>query len=120
MKILLFEGAGWPSAESGDVGNCRIRTRIKNNDGVIIYLEMGCTPGKNFRDCRFDLITRVDHCHTHENGGCKWRKLEGMPNFEYSKANIINWVNKNLNCSFTDLVVDNENIEVHATNEPLY
>lgn len=119
MKTLIFEGAGWPKAESADVGNCRIRTRIKTNDGRIVYLEMGCTP--NFRNSGFgfNLIPHVSHCHTRENGNDPLRKFEGCLPFEYNKKNILKWVNDNLNCSFTDLEVDNENIEVHATKEPL-
>jgi len=33
---LIFEGAGWNKAESNNVGNCRIRTRLKNKDNLII------------------------------------------------------------------------------------
>ena len=43
MKTLVFEGAGWAGADTSkrtDVTNCRIRTRIKNREGRIIYLEM--------------------------------------------------------------------------------
>ncbi|EJW14059.1 hypothetical protein PAV_141p01650 (plasmid) [Paenibacillus alvei DSM 29] len=46
-KILIFEGAGWDVAEHNGVGNCRIRTRIKNIDGVSIYLEMSGTKKRN-------------------------------------------------------------------------
>ena len=45
MKTLIFEGAGWSEADTSkgtDVTNCRIRTRIRNNEGRVIYLEMGC------------------------------------------------------------------------------
>lgn len=118
-KTLIFEGAGWAKAESADVGNCRIRTRIRTNDGRVVYLEMGCTPNFKNSGINVNLITRVDHCHIHENGGCPLRRLEGRLPFEYNKFNIIQWVNKNLNCSFTELFVDNDGVEVHATKEPL-
>lgn len=120
FSTLIFEGAGWEKAESADVGNCRIRTRIKTNNGQIVYLEMGCTPGKNFYNNKFNLVPSIYHCH-HENRsfGSSLRKFEGLLPFEYNKANILSWVNKNLNCSFTELLVDNNGIRVHDTKEPL-
>ncbi len=118
-KTLIFEGAGWPKTESGDVGNCRIRTRIKTNDGRIVYLEMGCTPGANFRDCGFDNVLRVDHCHTDKKGGGSLRRLEGRVDYEYNQRNILKWVNDNLNCSFEELDVNNDDLRVHDTTEPL-
>jgi len=43
IHTLIFEGAGWKDADvskATDVGNCRIRTTLRNCDGRVIYLEM--------------------------------------------------------------------------------
>ena len=40
MNTLIFEGAGWDTAENNGVGNCRIRTKFINNTGDEIYLEL--------------------------------------------------------------------------------
>src|SRR4051812_34013073 len=41
-KTLVFEGAGWDGTakQFPDIGNCRIRTRLKNDQGIVIYLEI--------------------------------------------------------------------------------
>lgn len=46
MKTLIFEGAGWSSADSSkasDVGNCRIRATFLNKQGKQIYIELNGT-----------------------------------------------------------------------------
>lgn len=109
-KTLIFEGAGWEKASSAsDIGNCRIRTRIKNNDGEIIYLEMSHGVKGGW----------VWHCFERDcNETSKWRKLEHK-NFVWDKRNLIAFVNQNLNCSFTSLDVQNDGVRVHDTEKPL-
>ena len=118
-KKLLFEGAGWEKAESNDVGNCRIRTRIKNNEGRVIYLEMGtCNRQGNF------LQIHISHCFdvkdqesNHTKDLCQF---EGVQYHKYTKANILQFVNRELNCSFDEMEVINDNsIRVHDTKNPL-
>lgn len=42
MKILYFEGAGWSGADisKATIGNCRIRTAFRLDDGRRVYLEL--------------------------------------------------------------------------------
>lgn len=133
MKTLIFEGAGWEGADSSiqsGVGNCRIRTRIRNNEGRVIYLEMGGTI-KSWNEKRdfakgLTFIGRTDHCFYADS---KWDSnrsySEGLRDkeqghFEYSKENILKFVNENLNCSFDFMEVINDNsVRVHDTKEPL-
>jgi glutaredoxin-related protein len=132
-KTLIFEGAGWEKAESSvisGVGNCRIRTRIRNNDGRVIYLEMGgvLITGKHIPHFAkgFNIVGRVDHCFYADS---RWDsnmnysdslKMAESRNFEYNKETILKWVNDNLNCSFNNMEVINDNsIRVHDTEEPI-
>lgn len=126
MKTLIFEGAGWEGADTSkatDVTNCRIRTRLQNNSGRVIYLEMGCchSYAKNL-----NYATHIDHLFYCDS---KWddrrsfsRELQPLTNihFEYNKENILEFVNEKLNCSFDDMIVYNNNeVRVHDTIEPL-
>ena len=134
MKTLIFEGAGWAGADTSkgtDVTNCRIRTRIRNNNGRLVYLEMGC--------CHFDkktkyipkyaegleYATHIDSVHFVD---AKWDKrtchsssLSHLTevHFEYNKENIIKYVNDNLNCSFDKIEVINEGLFVFKNDDPL-
>jgi hypothetical protein len=132
-KTLIFEGAGWEGAESSiksGVGNCRIRTRIRNNEGRLIYLEMGgaIITGKHIPHFAkgLSIAGRVDHCFYSDS---RWdsnrsysedlRDRESS-HFEYNSENILKWVNGNLNCSFDNMEVINDNsVRVHDTEEPL-
>lgn len=131
MNTLIFEGAGWEGAESSiksGVGNCRIRTRIRNNDGRVIYLEMGGMLKQDpYHHNGYRSAGRVDHCFYADS---KWdsnrsyseslREVEGWRNFEYSKESILKFVNENLNCSFESMeVINNRSVRVHDTTEPL-
>lgn len=116
MNTLIFEGAGWAGAEHNGVGNCRIRTRIRNKDGRLIYLEMG---GGHVD------YGRVDHCFycdskwdsrsSHSKDLAKFERAK----FEYTKETILAFVNKNLNCTFDNMMVINDGIQVHNTKQPL-
>lgn len=115
---LIFEGAGWEKASSAsDIGNCRIRTRIKNKDEEIIYLEM---MGRELqvREGGPGLIGFITHCHIRDNDCSKYRKLES-DRLIWDAKHLLEWVNKKLNCSFTELDVQNEGVRVHDTKLPL-
>jgi hypothetical protein len=133
MNTLIFEGAGWEKADSSiksGVGNCRIRTRIRNNSGRVIYLEMsGFIHSGNHKPHfakGFDIVGHVSHCFYADS---QWDSNRGhsdslrdaeRTHFEYNKETILKWVNNNLDCSFNDLQVINDNsICVHDTKEPL-
>jgi len=134
MKTLIFEGAGWADADTSkatDVGNCRIRTRLRNNSGRVIYLEMGCC---HFENPKFapeyakglNYATHFDHLFYSDSN---WdnrrnfsRELQPLANihFEYNKDNILKFVNEKLNCSFDNIVIyNNGEVRVHNSEEPL-
>ena len=119
-KTLIFEGAGWEKAPSSDVGNCRIRTRLINNDGVVIYLEINGFETTRYTKRKFKMSGIPCHCFSGDcNEVTKWRKVEGME-FEYTASSLLSFVNERLNCSFNKLEVINDgSVEVHATDEPL-
>jgi len=131
MKQLIFEGAGWAGSDTSkatDVSNCRIRTRIRNNIGRVIYLEMGATIyGKtkpNFAE-RFFATTWITDCFyedaSWDKSRCFSRELSSLQeqHFEYNKANILQFVNNRLDCSFDNLEILNEGLYVFATEEPI-
>ena len=121
-QTLIFEGAGWEKASSAsDIGNCRIRTRIRNNAGEIIYLEMNGREkskyDKNEKNYP-DFIGWVQHCYIEDDDRSKYRKFEGA-RFSWGAKTVLEWVNENLNCSFNSLDVQNDGVRVHDTKLPL-
>ena len=124
-KTLIFEGAG---SEMFDVGNCRIRTRIRNIEGRLIYIEIngfqnsGRTP--NYAK-GLDVVGHVDCCfyadHTWDirNNSSSQLSHVTKKHFDYNKENILKIVNENLNCNFNSLEVVNKGLHVHSTEEPL-
>ncbi len=134
MKTLIFEGAGWEGADiskATDVGNCRIRTRLRNNSGRVIYLEIICcrfenpkvTPewAKGFNyGAYIDSVFYTDS--SWDNNRNFSRELQPLTNihFEYNKDNILKYVNEKLNCSFDNIVIyNNGEVRVHNSEEPL-
>ncbi len=134
MKTLIFEGAGWADADTSkatDVGNCRIRTRLRNNSGRVVYLEILCCHFENPKTTPewakgMNYTAYIDSVFYSDS---KWdnnrsfsRDLQPLTNihFEYNKENILKFVNEKLNCSFDDMIVYNNNeVRVHDTIEPL-
>lgn len=121
-KVLYFEGAGMNTYESGeDVGNHRIRTAFKNNNGEKIYLEL---VGHNFNDKRmkkFGWYSHIDHLHYIKgDDDCNKHRIDHStyPEKGYTRKQIVDWVNKVLNCSFDDMEVlhDMEGYRVHGDN----
>jgi len=124
-NTLIFDGAG---SEMFEVGNCRIRTKIRNNEGRLIYLEIngfqnsGKTP--NYAK-GLNIIGHVDCCFyadsswdARSNNSSKLSHVT-KKHFEYNKENILKLVNEDLNCSFDSLEVVNNGLHVHSTKEPL-
>lgn len=126
-KTLIFEGAG--CVPCNDVENCRIRTRIRNREGRLIYLEMGGLKytGRVIPEWAkgFDFVGRVDSCFYDDASWDRRRNYsKGLSllrnkHFEYSKKDIINFVNENLNCDFINMKVVNEGLYVHDAKDPL-
>jgi hypothetical protein len=114
---LYFIGMGWHKADSvGDVGNCRIRTVLKNNDGKNIFIELSSGTNrsdkqKNIICCDFCFITeKIEGGLFHNDFKYNYKNLETSTyskGIEWNKENILNFVNENLNCSFKNIYVDN-------------
>jgi len=114
MKTLFFEGAGWDKAESNGVGNCRIRATFKDKKGRKIYFEL-----RGFE--------RPKHCITAQEGFVfpwwishlfylKDKDKHYSDEFlsidrtikEYTIENILNFVNTELNCNYSAIIVCND------------
>lgn len=133
-NILYFEGAGmdYEVNNESDVTNYRIRTSFKNLDGIQYYIEMGRCPNYDFSKRSPKLLTewgmRIDHLFKTEDRfreELATRGYEIKVNFRelreilYTKENIVNWINENLNCNFTDMNVLDRFYDycVHGDNE---
>jgi len=124
-NTLIFEGAG---SEMFEVGNCRIRTRIRNIKGRLIYLEIlgfqNTNKTPNYAK-GLDVVGHIDCCfyadHTWDTRNNSSSQLAHITkkHFEYTKENILDIVNKELNCNFNSLEVVNKGLHVHSTKEPL-
>lgn len=124
MKTLLFEGAGMETAEHNGVGNIRIRTRLQNKAGRVIYLEMvGCKRHKDSVYKTFAFACHISHCFdqvdVQSNYTPDLSKYQG-PRGKYVKKDILAFVNKELGCDFDHIEVVNDNsVRVHDTEQPL-
>ena len=106
VKVLFFEGAG--CAERGDLENCRIRTVFRNDDGKGFYLELsGFEKHKWTPDYlkHFENVGHIDYCYELGKDGEKLRADIEKKNFEYSRQSILDFVNREMGCSFTDIVI---------------
>jgi len=125
-NTLIFEGAG---SEITPVGNCRIRTRIRNNDGRLIYLEINGfeNNSKNVPNYAkgLDYVGHIDSCFYVD---ATWDTIRNRSSelshitknhFEYNCNNILKIVNENLNCNFDSLEIVNNGLHVHSIKEPL-
>jgi len=124
-KTLIFEGAG---SEITVVGNCRIRTRIRNIEGRLIYIEINGFQNTNKTPNYakgLNTVGHVDCCfyddHTWDIRNNSSSQLSHITkkHFEYNKENILKLVNEDLNCNFDNLEVVNKGLHVHSTKEPL-
>lgn len=109
MRTLFFEGAG--CVPRGDVENCRIRTAFINDDGDMVYLELSGFEVNKYTLKRLPQFTNaafVDHCYIHSDGEAMRRYDLGKVNFEYSKQEILNFVNGYLHCSFERIIITDE------------
>jgi len=136
-NILYFEGAGWSDADSSkatNVSNCRIRTAFVNNEGKMIYLELQGNGKPQYKSYGkfsgevLDIVLFIDFCFeitdiNGKNDDCNKSRLgydkTSMKSIDYTKENIVAWVNKALNCSFDSMEVlhDFEGYRVHADSQ---
>ncbi|MBU3186615.1 hypothetical protein [Clostridium estertheticum] len=117
-EVLYFEGAGCEDTNRGEINNCRIRTAFTNNENKKIYVEI-CGIEKTKDDLkkyhRFEnyevgeAIGFIDSCHylTDDNkiDDCNESRLpcERKENISYSHKGILDFINKNCNCSFDSI-----------------
>ena len=116
---LYFIGMGWHKADSsGDVGNCRIRTVLQNNDGLNVFIELTSGNNRTVKNDNKHYIV-CDYCFIVPNpeGETVDQRFEYnyldleqttyRQKIEWTKENILEFVNKKLNCSFKDIHIDN-------------
>jgi hypothetical protein len=122
MNTLIFEGAGMDWKETGL--NHRIRTRIKNKNGRIIYFEMTGSEQSKYNHNPFEFTGFVSHCFfadvpedLKKNYSKEIVHIEHLK-CEYTKKGIIEFINKNLDCDFDDLIISDD-VYVHGTEEAL-
>ena len=109
-KVLYFEGAGW--VDCNNVGNCRIRTAFTNDEGKKVYVEFSNgiryienKVAFNYISCLSCFYITDDPSVDDENKN--WMKCEKKKTFEieYTKENILKFVNEECNCSFDEIIV---------------
>lgn len=120
-KVLYFEGAGMDfyeeeSKKFSDVGNFRIRTSFFNNEGVQYYLELGNSvrydkKGKVRQgygihvDHWFKISDKLLNEKDYEHGYEIKKDFLTYREIDYTKKNITQWINENMNCSFDTIEV---------------
>lgn len=116
---LYFEGAGWSGADisKATVGNCRIRTAFRLDDGRAVYLEIiACEVTKNSPEAwrPFKYAGFVDDFHYIDGDAARYPRGQFSP-FEYDHAGILALVNS-LGASFdaVEVLPDLGGYRVHA------
>ena len=122
MNTLYFESAGMTGTQKNDVPNCRLRTRVKNDNGEVIYLEIGSGYENRFKGIKYALC--VDHLFFQKDERTNYSEALAHLSrtcdnpIEYTKKNILKFVNEKLGCSF-DSMECKEDLRVHETKKPL-
>ena len=109
-KVLYFEGAGW--ADCNNVGNCRIRTAFTNDEGKKVYAEFsnGIRYIKNkvafnYISCLSCFYITDDPSVDDENKNRMKCEKKKTFEIEYTKENILKFINEECNGSFDEIVV---------------
>lgn len=117
-KVLYFEGAGFVPA--GEVTNCRIRTAFTNDDGKKIYIEFTSYTVTNIDHKKWNrylgyevgtVLGFCDYCHYITDDpsvdDCNKSRLSCERNgqFIYTYESIKNFINKNCNASFDEIII---------------
>lgn len=116
---LVFVGMGCEFEPSTPeyIGNHRIRTYFKNNNGILCFVEFGTAMDKNFLRCDHALLNTRK-----EDGSDNWKslkerdekeirvssveKISGASQIKYTKENILKIVNEGFDCSFKEVEVE--------------
>lgn len=127
IKTLQFEGLGATfganMASKCDVGNYRISTYLVNDEGKNIYLELGFCKRYRFtslhgsRPLKKPVVTSecalfvlFAHYITGDAYDCNTNKvpvdkLEVRNGYDYTRADVVRFVNEQLHCSFAIMKV---------------
>lgn len=111
---LLFVGMGMPCEAEGrsTLTNHRIRTTFLNNEGEKFLVEIIRTNQENKRE--YGYFDFAIHIGESDPFGYKkkynYRGLERAGLYLMTEQNILNLINREFNCSFEELVIDNYNI----------
>ena len=96
---LLFIGMGTTHQTTTDIGNHRIRTEFLNKDGRQFFVEFGT--GRDYQ------TTRCDHSIDRDEEKNNYGNLERKELCKYTLKAILNLVNSNFDCNFTEIFIDN-------------
>lgn len=121
-KILYFCPEGMPDTKVNDVENCRISTAFKNDNGEKIFLEVSSGYHHTFSGKKLlksedgFLIVHPGECYYITDDptidDCNDSRFlpsrEAMPDYKYTKENILKFVNEYCNCSFTKIEILHE------------
>lgn len=138
--VFVAMGCDYEPRFKDDVCNHRIRTEFKNKDGRLFFIEVGTGRGDEMRvDFAIDrdLEQKYDrYCakwrnkrNQYKTMSKEWRKCQIYVNkymeqpyynynglershlgLKYTKQNVLNFVNKHFDCSFTKMEVDGYNL----------
>ena len=111
-KVLVFNAMGMSFKTDGDfIGNHRIRASFLNSDGIKCFIEVGTARQNDLMRCDHAIFNICD----------KWTSLKerdrmeknnynnlerGTGYLKYTFTNLLNLVNKNFNCNFKKIVLE--------------
>jgi len=112
---LVFVGMGMdfkPSIDGG-IDNHRIRTYIKNKEGVLCFVEFGTARNNNFLRCDHALINTKKNTsewvsfRERDNTEKRINELESIKGDynPYTKEEVLKLVNKYFNCDFKEMEI---------------
>lgn len=104
-NTLVFVGMGmsFKSKNKLYINNHRIRAQFKNKDNKLCFIEVGTTTDKNFMRCDHSIYDYNKHKQNENN----YNNLERSPKQKYTYNNLLNLINKNFECNFSQIVIDN-------------
>lgn len=113
MNILSFKGQGmdYEPNKFSDIGNYCIRTTFTNLEGKQYYIQLGCAPRRNQkRKITSEWALSINSLLNLEKiEGYEEEKRVMKPNYitqlDYTKKDITQWINENLNCDFDTIEV---------------
>ena len=109
---LVFIGMGMTfEAKEGFINNHRIRASFINDEGIMCFIEVGAlAKDKSLMRCDHSIFNNLkDWNNLLERDAQEknnYANLERSISIKYTYENLLNIVNKNFNCSFENILVD--------------